>query len=63
MKRVPRFYNSEEKDFVLKLSTRCDKFGNVFYCVDYTTPSGSADYVTFSHLSSALDFISSNFKA
>lgn len=51
-------YNSSERDMILKLSTRVDKSGNVFFCVEY-----DGDYCTFSHLSSALDFINSNFRS
>lgn len=50
-------YNSVEDEIILKLSTRCDKRGNVFFCVQH-----GEDYVTFMHLSSAMDFIQSNFK-
>lgn len=62
MKRIPRKYNSEKQADLLVLSTRADKFGNVFYCVEYLNNDGNPDYVTFQHLSSALDFIQSNFK-
>lgn len=58
MKRVPKMYNSSERDMILKLSTRVDKSGNVFFCVEY-----DGDYCTFGHLSSALDFINSNFRS
>lgn len=64
MKRVPKFYYSEEETVELKLSTRCDKFGNIFYCVQYPDDHFECgfDYAIFEHLSSALDFINSNFK-
>lgn len=65
MKRIPKMYNSVERSCELKMTTRADKLGNVFYCVEYTNYSSTpafTDYVTFKHLSSALDFITSNFK-
>ena len=62
MKRIPLFYQSEENQKDLVLSTRSDKLGNVLHCVEYLNNDGSKDYAFFSHLSSALDFIHSNFK-
>lgn len=56
MKRLPRKFNSDENEVVLKLTTRCDKKGNIFYLVEF-----GSDYFAFLHLSSALDFIQSNF--
>ena len=58
MKRIAKMYNSEERDCIVKLTSRSDKSGNIFFCVQYQD-----DYATFSHLSSALDFINSNFKS
>lgn len=57
MKRVPRKYNSEETEVIIKLTSRCDKLGNSFYMVEY-----GSDYAAFSHMSSALDFIQTNFR-
>lgn len=62
MKRIPKLFNSEEVTQELKLSTRCDKLGNIFYCVEFNDNDGNRDYATFQHLSSSLDFIQSNFK-
>lgn len=62
MKRVPNFYKTEEQQKDLILSTRCDSLGNIFNCVEYLNNDGSNDYALFRHLSSALDFINSNFK-
>lgn len=65
MKRVPLFYRTDEEDALLSLSTRKDKFGNIFYCVEFPNVNSDTgkDYVMFTHLSSALDFIQTNFKA
>lgn len=62
MKRVPLFYQTEEECKDLSLTTRTDKLGNVLHCVEYLNNDGSKDYAFFTHLSSALDFIHSNFK-
>lgn len=61
MKRIPKMYNSVERDCIIKLSSRTTKLGETFFCVEFETTDGS-DYVTFAHMSSALDFIQSNFK-
>ena len=55
-------YQSEEQTKDLVLSTRSNKLGEVFHVVEYLNNDGSKDYAFFSHLSSALDFIHSNFK-
>lgn len=62
MKRVPNLYSSEEVTKELSISTRSDKLGNIFHYVEYLNNDGSSDYARFEHLSSALDFIHSNFK-
>lgn len=62
MKRIPLMYQSEEQSKDLVLSTRSDKLGNVVHCVEYLNNDGSRDYAFFTHLSSALDFIHSNFR-
>lgn len=51
-------YNTTEQELVVKLTTRSDQSGNIFFCVSY----GEGDYVTFMHMSSAIDFIQSNFR-
>lgn len=62
MKRIPTLFNSTEQEKLLTLSTRTDKLGNVYHYVEYSNNDGSQDYARFQHLSSALDFIHSNFK-
>lgn len=57
MEKISKIYNSEEKDLIIKLSSRCDRKGNIFFCVNF-----GSEYYTFAHMSSALDFIQSNFK-
>ena len=63
MKMIPKFYNSTHEQNVVRLTTRRDKKGEVFHCVEYFHPRNGDCYVTFEKLSSALDFIQSNFKA
>lgn len=62
MKFAPSFYSSEEHSKDLVLSTRSDKLGNVYHYVEFKNNDDSFSYARFNHLSSALDFISSNFK-
>lgn len=65
MKRIPLFYRTDEVSKDLILTTRSDKTGNILHCVEFpdeNSPSGMS-YAMFSHLSSALDFINTNFKA
>lgn len=61
MKQLATLYNSELVDTKLTLETRSDKLGNIFHFVTFQDGE-SKDYARFKHLSSALDFISSNFK-
>lgn len=63
MKMIPKFYNSIHEKDVVKLTTRSDKKGDVFHCVEFVHPRFGDMYMTFEKLSSALDFIQSNFKA
>lgn len=62
MKFIPPFYSSEEQSKDLVLFTRADKFGNVYHYVEFKNNDDSFSYARFGHLSSALDFINSNFK-
>lgn len=64
MERLPLMYKTEERERVLSLSTRSDKLGNILHCVEFPDSKceGGKNYVMFQHLSSALDFINTNFK-
>lgn len=62
MKRIPLFYQTEEQVKDLVLSTRTDKLGNILHCVEYLNNDGNKDYALFHNLSSAIDFIQTNFK-
>lgn len=65
MERKPLLYKTSELTKDLVLTSRSDKRGNVYHCVEYpddNSPSGMS-YAMFQNLSSALDFIQTNFKA
>lgn len=58
----PQYYKTNPLSLVLKLESVTDRHGNVMFAV--TLAKGTHDNVhyLFEHLSSALDFINSNFK-
>ena len=58
MTKKPLMYVTDEVAKIVELSTRVDKTGRVFFCVSF-----GDDYSFFEHLSSAIDYINSNFKA
>lgn len=53
----PTFFKSEKVSDVIKLTSRRDKLGNIHYYVEYDGDR----YCRFKHLSSAIDFVESNF--
>lgn len=62
MKFKPQNYKMVEETNVLVLSSKSDKLGNLYYCVEYSLIGLGKHYSMFQNLSSALDFINSNFK-
>lgn len=56
IRRKPLKHISFVERNVLTIDARVDKLGNQFYCVDY-----GDDYVCFQNMSSAIDFINTNF--
>lgn len=56
------YYNSELIGTQLTLESRCDKMGNVYHYVTYLDNNDVQQYVRFSKLSSAFDFINTNFQ-
>lgn len=56
------YYNSELIGTQLTLETRTDKLGNVFHYVTYIDNNDVKQYARFEKISSAFDFINSNFK-
>lgn len=63
MQRIPLLYKTDVKSNDLTLTTRADKCGNVYHCVEYIDNNDVPQYAMFSRLDSALDFIHTNFKA
>lgn len=61
MKYQPKYYKVSPLSLIVRLESVADKLGNVYYAV--TTSNGSSDneHYLFKHLSSAVDFINSNF--
>lgn len=55
----PRKYNSDQVKMEVSLSMRKSKSGDLFYMVEF--PLCELNYINFSDMSSALDFIKSNF--
>lgn len=60
MKLQPRKYKSELLHPVLTVECRQDRLGNIFYLVDFVR-DGIPFSFAFEYLSSAIDFINSNF--
>lgn len=55
----PRKFNSDVVRMEVSLSMRKTRKGDLFYIVEF--PLTECDYIAFSNMSSALDFIQSNF--
>ena len=53
----PTLFKCEKVDDVIKLTSRRDKLGNIYYFVEFDGDR----YSRFKHMSSAIDFIESNF--
>ena len=49
-------------DLIVKLSTECDSKGNVFHMITCSNGVNENEHYFFERLSSALDFINSNFE-
>lgn len=62
MKVQPSYYNSDLVGTQLSLETRSDKLGNIFHYVCYVDNNDVKQYARFTQMSSALDFINSNFR-
>ena len=59
----PHKFNSIVQRNEILVSSRTDKKGNVFFLVEYYHPASDVPlYACFEKLSSALDFIHSNFE-
>ena len=62
MKFKPTYYQTNPLSLVLKLETVSDKRGNIKHCVTTANGVHENEHYLFNHLSSALDFINSNFE-
>lgn len=62
MKFEPKYYKTTPLGMVLKLETVSDKVGNIYHVVTTSQGVNENQHFFFSHLSSALDFINSNFQ-
>lgn len=61
MKFKPQYYKTSPLSLVLRLESVSDKLGNVRYCVTMCNGERENVHYLFNHLSSAIDFINSNF--
>lgn len=57
----PQYYKTSPLSLVVKLESVSDKQGNIKFAVTMCHGSKENTHFLFSHLSSAIDFISSNF--
>ena len=58
----PQYYKTNPLSLILKLESVSDRLGNVMYAVTLANGEKENIHYLFGHLSSALDFINSNFK-
>ena len=61
MKFIPQYYKTNPLSLVLKLESVTDRKGNVKFAVTLSTGVHENVHYLFEHLSSALDFVNSNF--
>lgn len=64
LKYDAKIYKTHPLSAIVKIESVTDRIGNLFYCVSLCSKCAD-DYDThymFSKLSSAIDFVSSNFK-
>lgn len=57
----PQYYKTSPLSLIVKLESVVDKHGNVKFAVTMANGSLENTHYLFSHLSSALDFVQSNF--
>ena len=58
----PTYYKTHPLSLVLKLESVMDRNGNIRYAITLAKGEKDSIHYLFEHLSSALDFINSNFK-
>ena len=59
---VPTYYKTNPLSLVLKLESVTDRYGNIKYAVTLAKGQNESIHYLFEHLTSAMDFIQSNFK-
>ena len=59
---VPQYYKTNPLSLLLKLESVVDRRGNIKYCVTLANGVKENTHFLFEKLSSALDFINSNFQ-
>lgn len=58
----PQYYKTSPLSLIVKLESVSDSLGNIMYAVTCSNGVKENSHYIFAHLSSALDFINSNFK-
>lgn len=57
----PQYYKTSPLSLIVKLESVADKHGNVKFAVTMANGTHENTHYLFAHLSSALDFVQSNF--
>lgn len=60
--KIPRKYKSELIEDIIKVTSRQDRLGNIFYLVEYSDPD--SEYMrnaAFEKMESVFDFLKNNF--
>jgi hypothetical protein len=58
----PQYYKTNPLSLVLKLESVTDRYGNIKFAVTLAKGQNENVHYLFEHLSSAMDFIQSNFQ-
>lgn len=58
----PQYYKTSPLSLVVKIESVSDKRGNIRFCVSLAKGEKECVHYLFAHLSSAIDFINSNFQ-
>lgn len=59
---TPQYYKTNPLSLILRLESVTDKRGDIYYAVTLARGEHDGSHYMFRHLTSALDFINSNFK-
>lgn len=58
----PKYYKTSPLSLVLRLESVIDRHGDIYFAITLAKGDNDNVHYMFKHLSSALDFIDSNFK-